>query len=114
MVTRNMDERKPTAEYSLRRIHELAAAGKVAYAGRIVERDIENLGYDPDYVARCLQTLNQCHFQESIRYGSTTPWMDVYRTKYPGPKGDLDDLYIKLKLDRDCVLISLNSFHLVR
>lgn len=109
-----MDERRTTSEYSLARVHELAAVGKVSYAGRNVERDVENLGYPPEYVAQCLQTLNKCHFQECIRYGNGVPWMDVYKVRYPSPKGHLDDLYIKLKLDRDCVLISLNSFHLDR
>lgn len=110
-------EIKNSAEYSLEQIRSLAQRGMVRYGSRTVMRDVENLSYAPEDVHQCLQTLNQCHFQQSLRYAPGGPWLDVYHITYNvptgenAPTGDVDDLYIKLKLDRDCVVVILASFH---
>lgn len=110
MVTRNT-ERRARPEYSLDRIRTLAAAGRVRYVSRRVTRDVENLGYAPDDVHHCLQTLGTHHFRHAERYAETGPWLDVYHLEYRGPSGTSDPLYVKIRLDHDCVVILLHSFH---
>lgn len=105
-------ERRTTAEYSLSRVHELAAHGSVSYVSRKVQVDVANLSYAPEDVHKCLQTLNDGHFHHAERYPPGKVWFDVYLIFYPGPTGDLDELYVKLKLDRDCIVVDLASFHL--
>lgn len=104
-------ERRDSPEYSLTRIRELAAEGCVRYLGRRVQRDVENLSYAPEDVHKCLQTLNNCHFHHAERYPPARPWFDVYLVPFTGPAGVLDELYVKLKLDRDCIYVELASFH---
>lgn len=110
MVTQDKESRD-RPEYSLERIRALAAQGCVQYAGTRVEGDVMNLGYAPEDVHQCLQVLDGCHFHEAVRYPTTRHWLDVYRIRYPRPDGGVDPLYIKLKLNRDCVVIVLQSFH---
>jgi hypothetical protein len=102
--------RKDTPDYSLNRIHELAKAGQVEYVGTC-ERDVGNLSYDLDEVCRCLQCLTKANFDHSERYDEKKSWRDVYLTQYRGPAECIDDLYIKLRLDHDCTVIYLHSFH---
>ena len=104
-------ERRAIAEYSVSRVCELAKQGCVHYLSRRVQQDVENLGYAPEDVHRCLQLLNDCHFKHAERYDAAGPWFDVYLVPYCGPTGVVDDLYVKLKLDRDCVVVNLASFH---
>lgn len=115
MVTKSdqdpVPERRSEAEYSLSRVCELAKQGCVRYGGRNVQRDIENLSYAPEDVQKCLQLLTDCHFHHAERYAPGGPWLDVYHVAYPGPTGVVDELYVKLKLDRDCILVVLASFH---
>lgn len=109
MVTET--ERRDSPEYSLTRVHELAAQGHVRYLSGRVQRDVENLSYAPKDVHKCLQTLNNCHFHHAERYPQEKAWLDVYLVAYPGPADVLDELYVKLKLDRDCIYVGLASFH---
>ncbi|MBK5963166.1 hypothetical protein CCR95_03435 [Thiocystis minor] len=115
MVTKNdqdpTPERRNEAEYSLSRVRELAKLGCVSYGSKNVQRDIENLPYVLEDVQKCLQLLRDCHFHHTERYAPGEPWLDVYHVAYPGPTGVVDELYIKLKLDRDCILVVLASFH---
>lgn len=104
-------ERRDRPEYSLARIRELAATGCVRYLNRSVQRDVENLSYAPEDVHKCLQTLNNCHFHHAERYPPGKVWLDVYLVSCRGPVAVLDELYVKLKLDRDCVYVELASFH---
>lgn len=93
------------------RIKELARGGRVRYASRTVQRDVENLEYAPEDVHQCLEALDSRLFSHAERYSEKEPWLDVYHISFRGPTGHLDPLYIKLKLNRDCVVVILHSFH---
>ncbi|MGB0721758.1 MAG: type II toxin-antitoxin system MqsR family toxin [Gammaproteobacteria bacterium] len=110
MVTPDSEKRE-TPEYSLERVRDLAERGSVQFAGSRVFRDVENLGYAPENVHDCLRKLDKQHFRHSIWYSKTKSWNDVYRLSFMAPSGDVDHLYIKLKLNRDCVVVVLQSFH---
>jgi hypothetical protein len=110
MVT-DKDEMRNTPEYSIQRIRELAASGHVRYMSTTVERDVQNLEYIPDDVHECLARLDKSHYYNSIRYAGRKYWLDVYHITCQGQTAFQDNLYIKLKLDRDCIWIDLASFH---
>jgi hypothetical protein len=110
MVTQWM-EKRDRPESSLERIHELAAQQEVAYGSTRVQRHIDNLGYSLEAVCECLRCLTPGHFQHSVRYSANGPWQDVYLITYRSPSNHDDDLYIKLKLTRDCICVVLCSFH---
>jgi hypothetical protein len=78
-----------------------------------VQSNAAALGYGLDDVSRCVEQLLASDFRHAIRYPGSTRWMDVYHTEFrlSGRDAD-DDLYIKLSLDRDCVVVDLASFHL--
>ena len=103
--------RRSTPEYSLNRIKELAAKGCVEYGSRSVQRDISNLSYLLCDVCDCLNALEPSHYVESILYANTPRWLDVYLCTWQNEGGTRDPLYIKLKLDKDCITIVLASFH---
>ncbi len=109
MVSSN--ERRNRREYSLRAVRDLARQGSVIYGSARVQRHIENLGYEPKDVHNCLACLEECHYRGTVRYENSRIWMDEYLISFSAPSGQIDDLYIKLKLNRDCVLIVLASFH---
>lgn len=112
MVT-SFTEARDYPRYDLRQVHALAALRKVAYASRSVERDALNLGYESGDVCGCLQKLKPTDFRHSGRYDRPL-WYDVYRIRCTSPAGYVDDLYIKLCLRQDGLLIDLFSFHLTR
>lgn len=110
MVTQWMETRaKPVC--SLSRIHELAAQQAVHYGSSRVQNHTDNLGYSLEAVCECLARLAPENFHHAERYSPTGLWLDVYLVTYRGPTGHDDPLYIKLKLDRDCLCIILCSFH---
>ena len=104
------EERRSNKEYSLNRIRELAEQGQVDYMFRRVTRHVENLGYSPDDVHKCLSCLGEENYRGTVRYDGKL-WLDEYLISYIGPTGHTDELYIKLKLNRDCIVIQLASFH---
>lgn len=104
------EKRRDKQEYSLDRIRELAKQGAVSFLSSRVTRHVENYGYTPDDINECLASLKIDNYRESICYQGRT-WLDVYLISYTGSSGSTDDLYIKLKLDRDCILVLLASFH---
>lgn len=104
------EERRDNKEYSLDRIRELAERGAVMYMSSRVTKYVENLDYSPDDVHMCLSCLQDENYRGTVRYNGRS-WLDEYLISYIGPTGHTDDLYIKLKLDRDCVVIQLASFH---
>lgn len=105
-------ERRKTPDYSLERIRELASRGQIDLASRRVLTDTENYGYGPEELGRCLSALTKEDFRYAERYTPRGPWLDVYRCQWPAPDGSrTDDLYIKLRLSTDCMLVALFSFH---
>lgn len=104
-------ERKDGPDYSLDAIHRAAAAGNVAYMGRHLQRNFEDYGYTPDDVCTCLAALQRADFSHSERYDDFRKWHDVYKPEFRSPRGGTEGLYVKLRLDRDCALIELCSFH---
>jgi len=104
------EERRDKKEYSLERIKELAESGDVMYLSSRVTKHVENLEYSPCHVHDCLSLLEEENYRGTIRYNNG-PWLDEYLISYKGPTGHVDDLYIKLKLNRDCIVIELASFH---
>ena len=109
MVTQGNETREKPA-CALSRIIELAAEQAVIYGSSRVQNHIDALGYSFEAVCECLVQLRPDDFKEAVRYGNG-PWLDVYLMSYNGPDNQCDPLYIKLKLDRDCVCIVLCSFH---
>lgn len=112
MVISTTQERK-SSEYSLARIHELAKKGRIASGSRKVNNDILNLGYSVQDVCECLHNLRPQQYYKSEKHNDI--WHDVYKCKWSTPnlsENHYDDLYIKLKLDRDCVTVIISSFHL--
>ena len=103
--------RRNNPEYSLTRIKELASKGKVLYGSHDVQRDIVNLSYSLSDVCDCLNSLEPNHYVESILYENTPTWLDVYLCIWQKADGSRDPLYIKLKLNKDCITIVLASFH---
>ncbi len=110
-TTPGVQARRRSPEYALERVRDLASRRAVWYGGSRVQRDVENLGYTPDDVCNCLQLLNDCHFRGAVRYGPSGGWLDEYKISYPGPGGVIDELYVKLKLHRDAIVVILASFH---
>lgn len=110
MVTTPL-ERNDRPAHSLDRIKELAAEEAVIYAGRDVQRDADGLGYSFEDVCRCITELEQRDFSQSIRYTPHGEWHDVYLMSYEHPKRCIRDLYLKLRLTRDCLLVTVCSFH---
>lgn len=107
-------ERRDRAEWSLQRIHELAANGHIAYGSITVETNIAALDYTREDVCHCLGRLTKDDFDHAERYLSergTSPWFDVYFPRCQGPTDHIDPLYVKLRLNHDCVVIMLASFH---
>ena len=101
--------------YDLAAVHAAARAERIEYRGRRVSVDIAELGYGLSDVAGCLLSLTQDGFHKTHRRpdGSID---DACRVRYPRPDGDneLDDLYVKFCLVRDCLIVDLGSFHLHR
>ena len=88
----------------------------IEYRGRIVQRDINNLGYELADVAQCVMRLSVDHHRNSIRY-EDRPTDDVYIctfTRVGNEESGSDDLYIKFCLVDYCLSIDLGSFHLRR
>ena len=112
MVTPN-PEKRTTREYSLDAIHRLARSKSVPLSGKPL-RDSENLGHTLDSICECLLGLEPRHYHESVNYHNKLGWFDIYKLRWPAPTkhNQFDDLYIKLRLDRNISYLILNSFHL--
>ena len=112
MVTQEPIERKDVSDYRLERVQEMALSGSIIYSSERVEKDVDNLGYSFSDVQKCLLGLKEAHYHESVKYDDKTGWFDVYKITWPAPDPTFqDELYIKLKLNRDTTLVVLASFH---
>ena len=88
----------------------------IEYRGRVVQRDINNLGYELADVAQCVRRLSADDHRNSIRYKGR-PTDDVYMctfTRLGNEESKPDDLYIKFSLVDGSLSIDLGSFHLRR
>ena len=100
-------------------LHDVKAAAQrldIEYRGRVVQRDINNLGYELVDVAQCIMQLSKDDHRKSIRY-EDRPIDDEYVctfTKAGNEESGPDDLYIKFCLIDGCLIINLGSFHLRR
>ena len=103
-------------EYDLNDVKAAARKLNIEYRGRIVQRDINNLGYELADVARCVMRLSVDDHRNSISY-EDRPVDDVYIctfTKAGNEETGPDDLYIKFCLVDGWLSIDLGSFHLRR
>ena len=103
-------------EYDLNDVKAAARGLNIEYRGRIVQRDINNLGYELADVARCVMRLSVDDHRSSVRY-EDRPTDDVYMctfTRVGNEELGSDDLYIKFCLVDYCLSIDLGSFHLRR
>jgi hypothetical protein len=101
MVT-DGEERRRVATCNLDTVKALAAQGSVTYFGGNIQKDIDELGLDDEGVCARLCSLQPSHYDHSIRYGAFELWLDVYL---------IAGLYVKFKLDKDCLSVALHSFH---
>lgn len=102
------------AEYSLKDVREAAQQLNIEYRGRKVQRDIANLGYDIHDVANCLCTLTEDDFRKT-HYREVGPPDDDYIcrfTKFVGDDKQVDELYVKFCLIKNCLVVDIASFHL--
>ena len=103
-------------EYDLNDVKAAARRLNIEYRGRIVQRDINNLGYELKDVAQCVMRLSINDHRTSIRY-EDCPADDVYIctfTKAGNEESRPDELYVKFCLVDCCLCIDLGSFHLRR
>ena len=103
-------------DYDLNDVKAAARSLNIEYRGRIVQRDINNLGYELADVAQCVMRLSVDDHRHSIRY-EDRPTDDVYMctfTRAGNEESCSDDLYIKFCLIDHCLSIDLGSFHLRR
>jgi Motility quorum-sensing regulator, toxin of MqsA len=101
-----------TPNYSLDDIRDAAKQGKLRYAGLKVDRDIRNLGYTGDDVAKCIGLLTSRHFKKCLHYENAI--YDVYHCKYQKQdEAAIDQIYMKLRLlTNGEVQVEVASFHL--
>lgn len=103
-------------EYDLHDVKAAARRYDIEYRGRIVQRDINNLGYELVDVAQCVMQLSKDDHRKTIRY-EDHPTDDEYICTFTKPGNEEsgpDDLYIKFCLIDGCLTIDLGSFHLCR
>jgi hypothetical protein len=76
-----------------------------------VQLDMQNLGYTRADLCACLCSLTEGDYRGSKDYGDVR--YDVYRPKFPGPSGAIDDLYVKVGQRGTTVAqVHVASFHL--
>ena len=111
MVSQPAAETKTDCEYSLDGLRRLAGFQQVQYMSSRVTRHVSNLGMSLDDVCNLLKVLHPSNFHCSERYQNNPRWHDVYLLPHPVPLNPQERLYIKFRVNRDCVLVELCSFH---
>jgi hypothetical protein len=109
-------KRQDKESCSLQRVQELAAQGAVIYASETVQRDVDTLQYDFEDVCATLRMLSPEDFHHAELYEDAKQWVDVYKVKVQFQRSSdskvyIDALYVKFKLNRNCVLVVVHSFH---
>lgn len=111
MVNTGIASRRNVRAYALQEVHVLASQEKVAYAGRRVADNVDELGMELSDVCECLCALTENHFKESIQYEGLASWNDVYLINITAPSGRSYDMYVKFKMFGERLVLNLCSFH---
>lgn len=99
-------------KYNLAFVHEAARLNKVEYNGRKVQVDIQNLEYELEDVVKCLLQLTESDFHQTHYYGKSQIF-DAYQCLYKkSTNANKDNLYIKLRLNDEMLILEIGSFHL--
>ena len=99
--------------YDLQAVISAAKDQKIIYGGRKVSRDIANLEYTLNEVARCIQQLTPENFDKVWSDTAKSIKFDVYKIKFSPKEDVVDSIYIKLcLLDNGELFVKLGSFHL--
>lgn len=72
------------------------------------------LSYSIEDLCACLTSLSPGEFDKSHWYDNYGDWFDAYVLKVRSPQGSIDELYIKFRLTRNRVAVSVVSFHPTR
>ena len=89
----------------LTRIHGLADARRVRFTHKALrELGTLGLGLDEDDCCEVLKNLSAADFADRIESEITGEWMYVFKPKVAGT-----DLYVKLILRSDCVIVSFHE-----
>ena len=87
----------------LRRIRELATAGRVRFTFKAL-RELAALGLDADDAVEILHGLSTREAHGRLRSESTREWMYVFKVNV----GDLE-IYLKVAVRDDCIVISFHD-----
>ncbi len=105
--------------YLLSNIQNAVQNGTVVYESRRVAQQIQNLNYDLQEVCKCLLNLTETDFRKTQHYmdNGKPKICDEYlfQNEFSKREGDdilIDDLYIKLRLTGNDLVVGLVSFHL--
>lgn len=98
--------------HDLARVQEAIEKGNL-YIRPSADRDSQNLHYSADDIKACFLSLREENFSKSASYKTSGHFVecDVYLVRFLGPKGKIDDLYVKFSFKG---WVTLLSFHLQR
>jgi hypothetical protein len=99
--------------YDLEKIIVAAKQRNIVYGGRKVNQDIANLGYTLDEVSDCIAQLRPEHHQKIWVSDDNSSVFDVYIIRFSPKEGQIDSIYMKLRLLKNGqIQVGLGSFHL--
>jgi hypothetical protein len=101
--------------YDLSLVRKAVKSENIKYAGRTVQRDISNLGYELDDVLNCLSSITERDFFKTNVYQGIEH--DAYKVCYNKViDGRLysDVLYVKFFIKNGTLTLTLASFHVDR
>jgi motility quorum-sensing regulator/GCU-specific mRNA interferase toxin len=87
----------------LRRIRELAAAGRVRFTFKAV-RELAALSLDADDAVDILRSLSSAHTHGRLRSEATDEWMYVFK-----PIVGETVVYVKVAVRDDCIVVSFHE-----
>lgn len=87
----------------LRRIRDLAAAGRVGFTVKAV-RELATLSLDADDAVDVLRSLSSTDAHGRLRSESTDEWMYVFKPKV----GEMV-IYVKVAVRDDCIVVSFHE-----
>jgi MqsR (Motility quorum-sensing regulator) toxin of toxin-antitoxin system len=87
----------------LPRVHELAEQGRIRFTNKALD-ELSDLGLDLIDASEILCALTTRECVERIRSEHTDKWLYTFRPKVCGC-----DLYVKLLIRRECVIVSFHE-----